>query len=247
MRDGELRRCRAGDGGDGNFDLHALGLAADRLGLIARERVSHAAAVRAGHAHAVAARQINASIRRLVDGIKIENHLSVAAGVDLAREVDIRRADAVVVVDTGLPQRRTEFAEDRDIRRLGVLLAVARVRLHRAVNAAAAVFERPPVFVRIHIEPPGLPDEFARGRDRKITADVEILFRDESADQHPLFLLFGSRLHRAAVEKGDEKDRREDRSKNQYRFRFTLHAPPPILRRIAEYRSHCIRARSRCG
>ena len=173
--------------------------------------------------------------------------MSAAAGVDLAREVDIRRADAVVVVDGRLPLRCAERTEVRDAWRLGVLFAVARVRLHRAVNAAAAVFERPPVFVRIHIEPPGLPDEFARGRDRKITADVDVLFRDESPDERALFLLVRGGLHRAAVKKGNEKGRREDRSKNQYRFRFTLHALPPILRRIAECRPHCTRARSRCG
>ena len=78
-----------------------------------------------------------------------------------------------------------------------------------------------------------------------LVAAVNPLFN--TLGETPLFLLFGSRLHRAAIEKGDEKDRREDRSKNQYRFRFTLHALPPILRRIAECRPHCTRARSRCG
>ena len=172
----------------------------------------------------------------------------VAADIDLAGEVDVRRAAAVIVVDVVRHICCFDLAEAHVLRRCAARKFSLGLSPQRAVKAAAiGKIRKAPAFLRpLGVEPPPLPLNLARCCNLKIV-DVKILFRDESADQRSLFLLFGSRLHRAAIEKGDEKDRREDRSKNQYRFRFTLHAPPPILRRIAEYRPHCTRARSRYG
>ena len=172
----------------------------------------------------------------------------VAADIDLAGEVDVRRADAVFVVGVVFHARCFDLAEAHVLRRCAARKLSLGLGPQRAVKAAAiGKIRKAPAFLPFFgVEPPLLPLNLACCCNLKIV-DVKILFRDESADQRPLFLLFGSRLHRAAVEKGDEKDRREDRSKNQNRFRFTLHVPPLFLRRIAEYRPHCTRARSRCG
>ena len=181
--------------------------------------------------------------------------MSAAAGVDLAREVDVRRTDAVSSVDIRPAICLAETSDVHDFRKVAVQkrtfgFAIRILALHRQDaedSTAVGKIRKAPAFLPFFgVEPPPLPLNLARCCNLKIV-DVKILFRDESPDERALFLLVRGGLHCAAVEKGNEKDRREDRSKNQYRFRFTLHALPPILRRIAECRPHCTRARSRCG